>query len=170
MSREILTQALEALEYAAERVYSETNDDAIGTAITAIRAHLDAPEQEPVAKCTESDQWNCKYCNKTKTCAALADPRNHGTPKQEPYAWSYTSKINGDEVLTHQPPDRVIEPEQFHIQPLYLHPAPIPPGMVLVPEELTEAILDVMLGCADGRLNFTVVEAYKAMLAAAKGE
>ena len=43
--------------------------------------------------------------------------------EQEPYAWSYTSKINGDEVLTHQPPDRVIEPEQFHIQPLYLHPA-----------------------------------------------
>ena len=24
------------------------------------------------ATCTNSDSWNCKYCNKTKTCAALA--------------------------------------------------------------------------------------------------
>jgi hypothetical protein len=84
--RELLERALEAWE-------SPTGMKRLCELMDAIRAHLDAPEQEPVA-------------------------------------WSYTSKINGDEVLTHQPPDRVIEPEQFHIQPLYLHPAPIPPGMV----------------------------------------
>ena len=27
---------------------------------------------EQQATCTNSDSWNCKYCNKTKTCAALA--------------------------------------------------------------------------------------------------
>ena len=28
--------------------------------------------EEQQATCTNSDSWNCKYCNKTKTCAALA--------------------------------------------------------------------------------------------------
>ena len=48
---------------------------------------------------------------------------------EAPVAWKYRSKISGNETLTHQPPDRVIEPEQFHIQPLYTHPAPaeLPP-------------------------------------------
>jgi hypothetical protein len=32
------------------------------------------------AECTNSDSWNCKYCPKTDTCAALKDPRNFGTP------------------------------------------------------------------------------------------
>lgn len=44
----------------------------------------------------------------------------------EPVAWSYTSKITGAETLTHQPPDRVIEHEQFVIHPLYLAPQPTP--------------------------------------------
>jgi hypothetical protein len=48
-----------------------------------LRAKLSEPE--PVAKCTNSDSWNCKYCRKTETCAALKDPRNFGTPiKPEP--------------------------------------------------------------------------------------
>ena len=40
------------------------------------------PEQEPVAQCTESDSWNCKYCRKTESCKALQDPRNFTTPPQ----------------------------------------------------------------------------------------
>ena len=39
----------------------------------------DAPPAE-VAKCTNSDAWNCKYCRKTSTCAAITDPRNFGVP------------------------------------------------------------------------------------------
>jgi hypothetical protein len=38
---------------------------------------------EPVAQCTNSDTWNCKYCRKTETCKALKDQRNFGQPKQE---------------------------------------------------------------------------------------
>ena len=40
------------------------------------------PEQEPVAQCTESDSWNCKYCRKTESCKALQDPRNFASPPQ----------------------------------------------------------------------------------------
>lgn len=31
-------------------------------------------------QCTNSDSWNCKYCNKTATCKAINDTGNHGTP------------------------------------------------------------------------------------------
>jgi hypothetical protein len=34
----------------------------------------------PVAQCTNSDSWNCKYCRKTETCEALKDSRNFGEP------------------------------------------------------------------------------------------
>jgi hypothetical protein len=43
-----------------------------------------APVQGPVAECTNSDTWNCKYCRKTETCAALKDPRNFATPPVAP--------------------------------------------------------------------------------------
>lgn len=36
---------------------------------------------EAVAKYTNEDSWNCKYCRKTETCAALEDPRNFDTPQ-----------------------------------------------------------------------------------------
>ena len=39
-----------------------------------------AEKQEPVAQCTNSDTWNCKYCRKTETCEALKDSRNFGEP------------------------------------------------------------------------------------------
>jgi hypothetical protein len=50
------------------------------------------PEQEPVAQCTNSDTWNCKYCRRTETCEALKDSRNFGEPakreiEQEPESW-----------------------------------------------------------------------------------
>ncbi len=49
-----------------------------------------AEKQEPVAQCTNSDTWNCKYCRRTETCEALKDSRNFGEPpkrEQEPVAW-----------------------------------------------------------------------------------
>jgi len=77
MSRELLMQALSALEYAAERVYSETNDDAIGTAITAIRAHLATPEQdadESLAAMTEErDKVFAELCASQACEAALRE-------------------------------------------------------------------------------------------------
>ena len=33
------------------------------------------------ALCTNSDSWNCKYCEKTATCEALKDDRNFSVPK-----------------------------------------------------------------------------------------
>jgi hypothetical protein len=54
------------------------------------RAELDALKQAlaaqpaPVAQCTNSDTWNCKYCHKTKTCAALEDPRNFAAQPAAP--------------------------------------------------------------------------------------
>jgi hypothetical protein len=45
-------------------------------------------QQEPVAQCTNSDTWNCKYCRKTETCEALEDPRNFATPPAaQPAPW-----------------------------------------------------------------------------------
>ena len=42
------------------------------------------PKREPVEECTNSDTWNCKYCNKTNSCKALKDSRNFAPPKREP--------------------------------------------------------------------------------------
>lgn len=42
---------------------------------------LEEPEVEPVA-CTNSDSWNCKYCNKSKDCPALNDSKNFYPPRQ----------------------------------------------------------------------------------------
>lgn len=36
-----------------------------------------------------------------------------------PVAWEYRSKITGTETVTRQPPDRVIEPDQFYITAFY---------------------------------------------------
>ena len=50
--------------------------------IHELETQLAQPEQEPVAQCTESDSWNCKYCRKTESCKALQDPRNFASPPQ----------------------------------------------------------------------------------------
>ena len=84
--RQALELALEALETPRPfdsypplwRAYEKT----INEAITAIKEALAQPEQEPVAQCTESDSWNCKYCRKTESCKALQDPRNFASPPQ----------------------------------------------------------------------------------------
>ena len=43
-----------------------------------------AKSEKAVAECTNSDTWNCKYCNKTESCGALKDSRNFAPPKREP--------------------------------------------------------------------------------------
>jgi hypothetical protein len=44
-----------------------------------IEAELTKPET-----CTNSDSWNCKYCNITKTCKALSDNKNFAPPARKP--------------------------------------------------------------------------------------
>ena len=68
-------------------------------AITAIKEALAQPEQEPVAQCTESDSWNCKYCRKTESCKALQDPRNFASPPQGIYYTPPQRKPLSDEEI-----------------------------------------------------------------------
>lgn len=60
----------------------------------ALSAMLAASPQPaaPVAECTNEDSWNCKYCRKTETCAALKDERNFGAPPKA------ARQEQGDEV------------------------------------------------------------------------
>ena len=44
MTRKVLQQALDALEYSAEQVFCQNNNDSIALAITAIKAALAQPE------------------------------------------------------------------------------------------------------------------------------
>jgi hypothetical protein len=80
--RGLLTFNTSAKEYAAGRAAS-----------AALRAALAEPEpvQEPVAKCINSDSWNCKYCRKTESCDALKDPGNFAAPPQR-------SPLTDDEI------------------------------------------------------------------------
>ena len=47
------------------------------------------------ATCTNSDSWNCKYCNKTKTCAALAAGQATAAQQGAAYAALPTSNYAG---------------------------------------------------------------------------
>jgi predicted nucleic acid-binding Zn ribbon protein len=93
----VLRLALDALEkiYIApeHEEYIRVWWPACEEAITALRQALDAStkleqaqpsrsdiKQEPVAQCTNSDSWNCKYCSKVKTCEAINDHRNFASP------------------------------------------------------------------------------------------
>jgi len=78
--RQALELALEALQVATTPLAKDRQE--VLQAITAIKEALAQPEQEPVAQCTESDSWNCKYCRKTESCKALQDPRNFASPPQ----------------------------------------------------------------------------------------
>jgi uncharacterized protein (UPF0212 family) len=119
VSRALLQQALKALEYAADKVYCETNDDAIGTAITAIRKELETipldntKEQEPVA-------W-----------VPLADSQ-------------WVNIVNAKSVLYNEDKEgavnNAVKMTEERLKQNNLHPAPIPPGMVLVPEEQLAAL------------------------------
>ncbi len=136
----LLQQALEALEYAADKVYCETNDDAIGTAITAIRAHLDnTKDVEPIAW-YPVDEDGIRLGDNISFCDSVPIPTKG-------FSLGFAKAI-----------------------PLYLHPAlrstestTLHPGMVLVPEEPTEAILKAGASSPPG-----VRGTWKAMLDAAK--
>ena len=69
--RELLKRFMHELK-TEEDVVSLFND---------IKECLAQPEKA-VAECTNSDTWNCKYCNKTESCGALKDSRNFAPPKQ----------------------------------------------------------------------------------------
>ncbi len=81
----------------------------------------------------------------------------------EPVAWMAES---GSTVL----PDENTNPTYYNT-PLYLRPAPIPPGMVLVPKEPTEAMVEA--GCNAIQWyekEHTARYTYRAMIAAAQGD
>jgi hypothetical protein len=53
----------------------------------------------------------------------------------EPVAWRYRSKITGAETINNQPPDRVVEVNQFDIEPLYTRPQTIEAAVLQEREE-----------------------------------
>jgi hypothetical protein len=86
--RAVIQQMVDALDHADELLGG--NDTLVMNGAAAGRWLLEqpAPVQEPVAQCTNSDTWNCKYCRKTETCEALEDPRNFATPPAaQPAPW-----------------------------------------------------------------------------------
>ena len=59
----------------------KTEEDVVSL-FNDIKECLAQPEKA-VAECTNSDTWNCKYCNKTESCGALKDSRNFAPPARE---------------------------------------------------------------------------------------
>ena len=72
--RELLQRCLDEFEYKGVACNELCID---------INKLLAQPEQA-VAECTNSDTWNCKYCNKTESCGALKDSRNFAPPTRKP--------------------------------------------------------------------------------------
>ncbi len=134
MSRELLKQALEALEIMDEGAWSKLT--------LAIREYLDnTKDAEPVA-------WIGKHVGiKGDGYRKLFFAKNEAS-----HGWA----------------------SEWTPLYLYLHPAPIHPGMVLVPEEPTHRMLQAAWQAAWDVLASPQGEAvtliYKAMLTAAKGE
>ena len=81
--RKVIELAIEWIEKQPEETPESKYDvDTRYVVLRELEAALAQPEQEPVAQCTESDSWNCKYCRKTESCKALQDPRNFASPPQ----------------------------------------------------------------------------------------
>ena len=64
---------------------------------------MDKKQPEEQATCTNSDSWNCKYCNKTKTCAAITAQAISAEPAGAVYAalrssMCYIAAFDPDEV------------------------------------------------------------------------
>jgi hypothetical protein len=77
---------------ALERIADPRNTHFAGDAQVVAREALAtqpaaAQPVQPVAQCTNSDTWNCKYCRKTETCEALEDTRNFATPPAAQRQW-----------------------------------------------------------------------------------
>ena len=85
----------------------------------------------PKAECTNSDSWNCKYCNKTKECEALKDPRNFAAPNaeqppvQEPFGWYTEDHLTDKSATTY---DKSVadrwRAKGWPVHPLYKTPQP----------------------------------------------
>ena len=59
------------------------------------------------ATCTNSDSWNCKYCNKTKTCAALAAGQATAAKEEAPANMQVTEKMRAAGDCAWMTADRV---------------------------------------------------------------
>ena len=82
--RELLNKAIEIIQIVPLMAsIGHAAPDFGSELILEIQELLAQPEQA-VAECTNSDTWNCKYCNKTESCGALKDSRNFAPPKREP--------------------------------------------------------------------------------------
>jgi hypothetical protein len=55
----------ESTEQALRQAIAEAEKESTLQEISDIGQEI---EQEPVAQCTNSDTWNCKYCRRTETC------------------------------------------------------------------------------------------------------
>ena len=106
--RELMQQALDALEEAADHVYCPGDDDAIGVARKALRARLAQPEQEPI----NYEEWN--YDPMT------GKPLWGEQPEQEPVAWMHN--FIDEVVIAHRPADLDRHPDRWTA--LYKDPTP----------------------------------------------
>ena len=109
----------------------------------------------PKAECTNSDSWNCKYCNKTKDCEALKDPRNFAAPKaeqppvQEPVAWMLKNekgRIEG--ILTYEP--CAADMYSYWPAPIPLYAAPQPSDDA---RDALVVALDALIADYDGEIH-----------------
>jgi hypothetical protein len=67
----------------------------------------------------------------------------------EPVAWRYRSKITGAETITNQPPDRVVEVNQFDIEPLYTRPQTIEAAVLAERERIAEYLDRNLMSCRE---------------------
>ena len=74
-------------------------------------------------------------------------------PKQEPVAYSYTSRITGAQGFSHHPMPRFIDSESWDIKPIYTSPPASKPWQGLTDEEIEQVC--VPFGAA--MLSFTEV-------------
>jgi|GEM_PF-6360166 len=92
-------------------------------------------EQPPAAECTSEDRWNCKYCRKGETCAALKDERNFGSPMKaapEPEQGGLVEALR--EILNASDLDRAQAVANRALGCHWSAPASTAPQPVVVPE------------------------------------
>ena len=85
--------------------------------------------------------------------------------KQEPVAYSYTSRITGAQGFSHHPMPRFIDSESWDIHPLYTSPPASKPWVGLTDEEIIEVIHPlVMADMADEATDYEIARAIEAKL------
>lgn len=68
---------LDALKALVDYLADSDEEGLIEHAEPMVAARKALADYNPIAQCTNSDSWNCKYC-RVVDCAALKDPRNFG--------------------------------------------------------------------------------------------